>query len=103
LPRPARHGAELAFTYQATPKKRVEPLAARSAPNSWCLRCHRQGLDRDLRAVGKAWGKLDFLVHAIAFSDKDELSGRYVDTTADNFTKTMFGRSTAAVVAQRAS
>jgi enoyl-[acyl-carrier protein] reductase I len=47
-------------------------------------------IDQTFAAVGKAWGEVDFVVHAIAFSDKDELTGRYVDTTADNFTKTMF-------------
>ena len=47
-------------------------------------------VDATFAAIDKAWGKLDFVVHAIAFSDKDELTGRYVDTSADNFTKTMF-------------
>ena len=47
-------------------------------------------IDATFAAVEKEWGKLDFVVHAIAFSDKDELTGRYVDTSADNFTKTMF-------------
>ena len=46
-------------------------------------------IDAVFESVKNAWGSLDFVVHAIAFSDKDQLDGRYVDTTADNFTKTM--------------
>ncbi|MGE4252750.1 MAG: enoyl-ACP reductase FabI [Parvibaculaceae bacterium] len=89
----ARHGAELAFTYQGDAlKKRVEPLAA-GIGSKLVLPCDvtdMASVDQTFAAVGKAWGGLDFVVHAIAFSDKDELTGRYVDTTADNFTKTMF-------------
>ena len=47
-------------------------------------------IDATFAAIKEQWGTIDFLVHAIAFSDKDELTGRYVDTTPDNFTKTMF-------------
>ncbi|CAN5279077.1 enoyl-ACP reductase FabI [soil metagenome] len=89
----ARHGAELAFTYQGDAlKKRVEPLAA-GIGSTLVLPCDvtdMASIDDTFAAIGKQWGSLDFLVHAIAFSDKDELTGRYVDTTADNFTKTMF-------------
>lgn len=88
-----RHGAELAFTYQGDAlKKRVEPLAAEIG-SKLVLPCDvtdMASIDATFDAIKKAWGKLDFVVHAIAFSDKDELTGRYVDTTADNFTKTMF-------------
>jgi len=89
----ATHGAELAFTYQGDAlKKRVEPLAA-EAGSKMVLACDvsdAASIDAVFAAVGDAWGGLDFVVHAIAFSDKDQLTGRYVDTTADNFTKTMF-------------
>lgn len=89
----ARHGAELAFTYQGDAlKKRVEPLAA-GIGSRLVLPCDvtdMASVDQTFAAVGKEWGNVDFVVHAIAFSDKDELTGRYVDTTADNFTKTMF-------------
>ena len=89
----ARHGAELAFTYQGDAiKKRVEPLAADIGAKLVvpCDVTDMASIDATFAAIEKAWGKLDFVVHAIAFSDKDELTGRYVDTSADNFTKTMF-------------
>jgi enoyl-[acyl-carrier protein] reductase I len=89
----AKHGAELAFTYQGDAiKKRVEPLAAEIGAKLVvpCDVTDMASIDSTFAAIEKAWGKLDFVVHAIAFSDKDELTGRYVDTTADNFTKTMF-------------
>lgn len=89
----ANNGAELAFTYQGDAlKKRVEPLAAGIGCKLVvpCDVTDMASIDATFAAIGRAWGKLDFLVHAIAFSDKDELTGRYVDTTADNFTKTMF-------------
>ena len=89
----ARHGAELAFTYQGDAlKKRVEPLAS-GIGSKLVLPCDvtdMASIDQTFAAIGKEWGEIDFVVHAIAFSDKDELTGRYVDTTADNFTKTMF-------------
>jgi enoyl-[acyl-carrier protein] reductase I len=89
----ARHGADLAFTYQGEAlKKRVEPLAA-SIGSKIVLPCDVSddgSLNDAFSALGKSWDKLDFLVHAIAFSDKDELDGRYVDTTAGNFHKTLF-------------
>ena len=89
----AAHGAELAFTYQGDAlKKRVEPLAAEIGSRIVvpCDVTDAASIDQTFATIEKEWGKLDFLVHAIAFSDKDELTGRYVDTTADNFTKTMF-------------
>ena len=89
----ARHGAELAFTYQGDAlKKRVEPLAAGIGAKVVvpCDVTDMTSVDQTFATIGKEWGELDFVVHAIAFSDKDELTGRYVDTTADNFTKTMF-------------
>ena len=89
----ANAGAELAFTYQGEAlKKRVEPLA-KDIGASLVLPCDvtdMASLDGTFAEIEKQWGKLDFVVHAIAFSDKDELDGRYVDTTAENFAKTMF-------------
>ena len=89
----AQHGAELAFTYQGDAlKKRVEPLAAELGSRivTPCDVSDMASVDATFAAIATEWGSLDFLVHAIAFSDKDELTGRYVDTTPDNFTKTMF-------------
>jgi enoyl-[acyl-carrier protein] reductase I len=86
------HGAELAFTYQGEPlKRRVLPLAE-GVGSKLVLPCDvsEQGsIDAVFEALGKAWGSLDFVVHAIGFSNKDELRGRYVDTTYDNFAMTM--------------
>jgi enoyl-[acyl-carrier protein] reductase I len=87
-----RHGAELAFTYQGDAlKKRVEPLAAEvgGIVVGDCDVTDPATIDAVFAAVQSAWGGIDFLVHAIAFSEKDQLDGRYVDTTQDNFTKTM--------------
>src|SRR5438034_9156498 len=86
------HGAELAFSYQGEAlKKRVEPLAAElgGLVAGHCDVTEETTLDRVFAAVAEAWGSLDFVVHAIAFSDKSELDGRYVDTTPDNFHKTL--------------
>src|SRR5262245_60229214 len=86
------HGAELAFTYQGDAlKKRVEPLAAEvgGLVVGHCDVGEPATIDAAFAKVAENWGSLDFLVHAIAFSDKDQLLGRYVDTTADNFTNTM--------------
>ncbi|MGH7246646.1 MAG: enoyl-ACP reductase FabI [Pseudomonadota bacterium] len=86
------HGAELAFTYQGDAlRKRVEPLAQEvgGIVVGDCDVALPTTIDAAFGCVQSAWGGLDFLVHAIAFSDKDQLDGRYVDTTADNFTKTM--------------
>src|ERR1700720_4663630 len=85
-------GAELAFTYQGDAlKKRVEPLAQEvgGVVVGHCDVAEPATIDAVFGAVQSAWGSLDFLVHAIAFSDKGELDGRYVDTTQDNFAKTM--------------
>src|SRR6201996_5349648 len=86
------HGAELAFTYQGEAlKKRVEPLAQEvgGIVVGDCDVSEPASIDAAFSSLQAAWGGLDFLVHAIAFSDKDQLDGRYVDTTQDNFTKTM--------------
>jgi enoyl-[acyl-carrier protein] reductase I len=85
-------GAQLALTYQGEAlKKRVEPLAQEvgGLVVGHCDVTDDATMDAAFAAVGSAWGGLDFLVHAIAFSDKDQLDGRYVDTTQDNFTKTL--------------
>src|SRR3977135_1146848 len=85
-------GADLAFTYQGDAlKKRVEPLAEEvdGLVVGHCDVTDGATLDAVFAAVQSAWGSLDFVVHAIAFSDKDQLIGRYVDTTADNFTRTL--------------
>src|SRR5215475_14424636 len=88
----AANGAKLAFTYQGESLgKRVKPLAA-SVGSELVLPCDVEdvaSVDAVFAAIGKTWGSLDFLVHAIAFSDKNELKGRYADTTRDNFTRTM--------------
>lgn len=88
----AAHGAELAFTYQGEPLlKRVTPLV-HSIGAEIMLPCDvtdAASLDATFAELEKRWGKLDFIVHAIAFSDKNELDGRYVDTTRDNFLRTM--------------
>jgi enoyl-[acyl-carrier protein] reductase I len=86
------HGADLAFTYQGDAlKKRVEPLAEEvdGLVVGHCDVTDPATVDAAFAAVQAAWGALDFVVHAIAFSDKDQLVGRYIDTTSDNFTKTM--------------
>ena len=88
----AAHGASLAFTYQGEALgKRVAPLA-RSIGSDLVLPCDVEdiaSLDATFARLDEAWGGLDFLVHAIAFSDKTELKGRYADTSRDNFTRTM--------------
>ncbi len=85
-------GAELAFTYQGEALlKRVTPLAS-SIGSDIVLPCDvtdEASIESVFDAVTRKWGKLDFLIHAIAYSDKDELKGKYVDTTPDNFTRTM--------------
>lgn len=86
------HGAEIALTYQGEAfKKRVEPLANELGAHlaGHCDVTDPASLDAVFDGVKEKWGKLDFLVHAIAFSDKDELDGRYLDTTRDNFLRTM--------------
>ena len=88
----AAAGAELAFTYQGEAlAKRVRPLAE-SVRSSLVLPCDvtdEASLDAVFEALDARWGGLDFAVHAIAWSDKDELKGRYVDTTRDNFARSL--------------
>jgi enoyl-[acyl-carrier protein] reductase I len=88
----AAQGAELAFTYQGEALgKRVKPLA-QSLNVDTVLPCDVENLDsvdQVFDALRKKWGELDFLVHAVAFSDKNELKGRYADTSRENFSRTM--------------
>ncbi len=88
----AAEGAKLAFTYQGEAlEKRVEPLA-RSLDSELILPCDVEDIDSVeavFSAISAAWGKLDFLVHCIGFSDKNELKGRYADTSRENFIRTM--------------
>jgi len=88
----ADHGAELAFTYQGDAlKKRVEPLAA-EVGSKFLLPCDVEDLstvDAVFDEIKNQWGNFDFLVHAIAFSDKSELKGRFADTARENFSRTM--------------
>jgi enoyl-[acyl-carrier protein] reductase I len=88
----AAHGAELAFTYQGEALgKRVKPLA-QSIGAKVILPCDVEdvaSVDAVFGEIGKQWGSLDFLVHAIAFSDKNELRGRYAETSRENFVRTM--------------
>lgn len=88
----AAQGAEIALTYQGDAlKKRVEPLAAELGAKS-VLHCDvtdAASMDSVFESLEKTWGNLDFLVHAIAFADKNELDGRYVDTTEKNFTQSL--------------
>ena len=88
----AEHGAKLAFTYQGDAlARRVGPLAE-SLGSNVLLPCDVNddaALDAVFDDIGQRWDGLDFVVHAIAFSDKEELKGRYVDTTPENFAQTM--------------
>ena len=88
----AGQGAELAFTYQGDAlKKRVEPLAA-SVGSTLVMPCDvtdDEGIKRSFATVKQHWGGLDFVVHAIAYSDKEELKGKYVQTSRDNFHRTL--------------
>ena len=86
------HGAELAFTYQGEAlEKRVRPLAADLGAHvvGHCDVTDPASIDAVFAEVEKLWGKIDFVVHCIAFSDKDELTGRYVDTTEANFNRSL--------------
>ena len=88
----ANAGAQLALTYQGDAlKKRVEPLAEEigALVAGHCDVTDAASIDAVFSEIERHWGKLDFVVHAIAFSDKDELTGRFVDTTEANFTRTM--------------
>ncbi len=86
------HGAEMAFTYQGEAfGKRVKPLAE-SVGSKILMDCdvtNEESLDAVFAELTKQWGELDFIIHAIAFSDKNELQGRYVDTTLGNFLTSM--------------
>jgi enoyl-[acyl-carrier protein] reductase I len=85
-------GAELAFTYQGEAlSKRVRPLAE-SLDSDFLLEADvtsEASLDAVFAAIGERWGRLDFLVHAIAFSDRNELTGKYVNTSRENFLRTL--------------
>lgn len=85
-------GAELAFTYQGEAlEKRVRPLAA-SVGSEFVLPCdvtNIASVDAVFAELKKRWGSMDFLVHAIAYSDKNELKGKYIDTSLDNFLMSM--------------
>ena len=86
------HGAELAFTYQGDAlKKRVEPLAHEVGGFvvGHCDVTEPATIDAAFAKLHSAWGAIDFLVHAIAFSDRNQLNGRYIDTTPDNFINTL--------------
>ncbi len=88
----AAHGAELAFTYQGEAlQKRVVPLAQSVGAKiiEPCDVTDEASLDKLFAALQQQWGGLDFLVHCIAFSDKNELDGHYVDTTRANFLRTL--------------
>ena len=88
----AKEGGELAFTYQNDSiAKRVRPLAT-SVGSDFVLQCdvgNDEDLDCVFQEIKKKWGALDFVIHAIAYSDKAELKGRYADTTRENFKNTI--------------
>ena len=88
----SENGAELAFTYLGDAlKKRVTPLAE-SVNSKFLLDCNVENKDdikKIFEEIKKKWGQIDFVVHAIAFSDRAELSGQYIDTSRENFTKSM--------------
>jgi len=86
------HGAKLAFTYQGDAlRKRVEPLAEEvgGVVLGHCDVTEPGTLDAAFEALDRVWDGIDFVVHAIAYSDRDELTGRYIETSQDNFIKTM--------------
>ena len=86
------HGAELCLTYQAESlKKRVAPLAEKLGTD-FLIECdvtNGETMDSAFAAIAERWGKIDFAVHAIAFSDKEQLTGQYLNTTRDNFLNTL--------------
>lgn len=88
----AEHGAELAFTYQGEAlKKRVEPLAD-SVGSSLVFPCdvsEEKGVEKTFQALKQEWDSLDFVVHAIGFSDREELKGKYVNVSRKNFLNSM--------------
>ena len=87
------HGAQIAISYQnETLEKRVIPLAEQLDNEPMLIKCDvtdSASVEACFKELGEKWGKLDFVVHAIAFSDKDQLKGRTIDTTLDNFLNTM--------------
>lgn len=86
------HGAELAMTYQGEVlQRRVEPLAEEIGCKLLveCDVTNEESIDNLFNTIKKQWGKIDFLVHAIAFADKEELRGRYIDTSLANFLNSM--------------
>ena len=87
------HGAQLAISYQnENLEKRVQPLAAQWDKEPLLIKCDvsdSASVEACFKELGEKWGKIDFLVHAIAFSDKNQLKGRTIDTTRDNFAMTM--------------
>jgi enoyl-[acyl-carrier protein] reductase I len=88
----ADQGGELAFTYQGDAlKKRAEPLAA-SVGSDMLMPCDvtdEDSIGEVFKVIGQRWESIDFLVHAIAYSDKEELKGQYLNTTRDNFLRTL--------------
>jgi len=88
----AGHGAELAFTYQGEALlKRLSPLA-QSVNSKMIMQCDvtdENSLETAFNTIRENWGKIDFVVHAIAYSDKDELKGEYINTTRENFLRTL--------------
>ena len=88
----SENGAELAFTYPSeTLKKRVDPLA-KSIKSDFLLNCNVENKDEIIKLfeqIKVKWDKIDFIVHAVAFSDKSELSGEYLNTSRENFIKSM--------------
>ncbi len=86
------NGAEIALTYQGDAlKKRVKPLADELGSNLLieCDVTDSKSMDTVFETIKNEWGELDFVVHAIAYSDKEELKGKYLDTSLDNFTRSM--------------
>jgi enoyl-[acyl-carrier protein] reductase I len=85
-------GAELSFTFQGEAlEKRVRPLAQELGAHvlGHCDVMEGGSIDSVFAEAGKLWGAIDFIVHCIAFADKEQLTGRYIDTTEDNFTKSL--------------
>ena len=88
----AKQGAEIAFTYQGNAlEKRVRPLAEKVGSNIIipCDVSSDKAIEETFKLLKEKWDTIDFIVHAIAYSDKEELKGEYVDTTRENFYKTM--------------
>ena len=88
----SEQGAELCFTYQGESLlRRVQPLA-KSIDNNFILECdvlNNESVKNTFKEIKKRWGSLDFVLHSIAFSDKNELKGKFVDTSRENFSNTM--------------